>query len=246
MRMKFMTMLFAMLFPFAIQAQDLPLISDGVTRVDSDGLLIATCRQGEGCHCYQSNHSLSSLQTQLGIDPPEGVANPVLVRIDNDVFWTDHSPHALDFTYGGEGLCDPEIFDPSESHLPRNGSWEMRITGHQLSGCPAEVAAAITGEVVVGQFEQRNIVWPRPFSVAPLTADNPAGSNWVNRGGGVWTTDLFNTRGEMGANARVAMTARVLSQTEIALTSVFSTDVLAVLTGETCRSTTEATLRFRG
>ena len=251
MHIRFLAALLTLCLPLAVQpssvrAQDLPLISDGVTRVDGDALIVATCRAGEGCHCYQSNYSLSTLQTQIGVDPPEGVANPILIRAEDRAFWSADSGHAVDLVYGGDGLCDPQVFNAAETGLPRNGLWEMTVTGHELSGCPAQVATAIAGEVVVGQSERRSISWPRPFSMSPLTADNPVAGPWVNRGGGVWYTEIINVGGEAGGNARVTMTARIISPTEIAMTNVFSADVLAVLTGEACRSTTHAAMRLRG
>ncbi|MCW1931776.1 hypothetical protein [Pararhodobacter zhoushanensis] len=227
-------------------AQDLPRLSNGVTRVDAAGLIVATCRTGEGCHCYQSNHSLATLETQTDIAPPEGLVNPILVRTGDGVFWTGESGHAIDLLYGGDGLCDPQVFPAEETGLPRNGPWTMTITGNSLSGCPAQVASAIAGAIDLGGSERRSIVWPRPFSMAPLTADNPAAGPWIDQGGGVWHNEVFSVNGALGRNAQVSMTARIVSPVEIALTQVFSMDVLAILTGEACRSTTQARLRFAG
>lgn len=234
------------LLPLPALAQELPRQGSGVQRTDADGLIVATCRQGEGCHCYQSSHSLATLETQTDLAPPEGLDAPILVSLDGALFWSGESGHAVDLTYGGDGLCDPQIFPAGETGLPRNGVWAMTITGHSLSGCPDQVASAITGDIGLGHSERRPITWPRPFTMAPLTADNPAAGPWVDQGGGVWRNEVLNTSGSMGGNARVTMTARVVSPTEIAVTSVFSTDALAALTGETCRSTTEARLRIAG
>ncbi|PTX03537.1 hypothetical protein [Pararhodobacter aggregans] len=234
------------LLPLPTLAQDLPRQGNGVQRTDAGGLIIATCRQGEGCHCYQSSHSLATLETQTDLSPPEGLDAPILVSLDGALFWSEDSGHAVDLTYGGDGLCDPQVFPEADTGLPRNGDWAMTITGHSLSGCPDQVAAAIGGDIGIGRTERRAITWPRPFSMAPLTADNPAAGPWVNQGGGVWSTEVLNSSGAMGANARVTMTARILSPVEIAVTSVFSTDALAIITGQTCRSTTEARLRRHG
>lgn len=238
--------LVAIFLPLTLQAQDLPEIRRDVTRVDGDGLIVATCSRGQGCDCYISNASLETLQTQARIDPPEGIADPMLVYDDGDYLWTTESPHAIDLVYGGDGLCDPAVFSAAELELPLNGTWELTLTDHQLSGCPDMVASAISGEVIVGQSEQRQITWPRPFDMSPLTAGNPTANAWVNRGGDLWSTEVFNESGDLGGNARVAMTARILSQREIAVTSTFSTDALAAMTGETCTSTTFSTLRWRG
>lgn len=246
MRPTLFAALLALLLPASLQAQNLPLITNDVTKADGDGLILATCRTGEGCHCYLSNHSLSSMQVLVPITPPQGVANPVLVRIDDTLHWSSDSSHAIDLVYGGDGLCDPQIFDAAATGLPRNGPWQMTITGHNLSGCPKEVATAITGEVFIGQSERRVIDWPRPFNMSPLTADNPAAGPWVNRGGGLWFTELMNASGTAGGNARVTMTARIITPTEISILSEFSTDVLVAITGKTCRSTTQATMRFGG
>lgn len=234
------------LLPLPTAAQDLPRITSGVTRTDADGLIVATCRQGEGCHCYQSAHSLATLATQTDVTPPPGIDAPILVSTGDRLYWSAESSHAVDLVYGGDGLCDPQVFPEAETGLPRNGDWAMTITGHSLSGCPDQVAAAIGGDIGIGRTERRAITWPRPFSMAPLTADNPAAGPWINQGGGLWSTEVLNTGGAMGANARVTMTARILSPVEIAVTSVFSTDALAIITGQTCRSTTEARLRRQG
>ncbi|ETA52323.1 hypothetical protein [Ponticoccus alexandrii] len=228
-------------------AQALPLQSSGVTRVDGEGLIIATCRRGEGCHCYQSNHSLETLETFAQVSPPEGVTNPVLVRTDDGVFWSRVDGHAVDMTFGGDGLCDPQIFPAEETGLPRNGPWAMTIEGNTLAGCPSQVAAAISGDIGLGRVEERVIDWPRPFSMAPLTADNPTAGPWVNEGGGRWSNTIFNTAGQTGGNASVIMTAQIVSPTEIAVTSTFSMDALAIINnGQICRSTTQASLRYRG
>lgn len=234
------------LLPLPALAQDLPRQGNGVQRTDPGGLIVATCRQGEGCHCYQSSHSLATLETQTDLSPPEGLDAPILVSLDGALFWSEESGHAVDLTYGGDGLCDPQIFPASETGLPRNGVWVMSVTGHSLSGCPDQVASAIAGDIGIGRSERRSITWPRPFSMAPLTADNPVAGPWVDQGGGVWHTEVLNASGAMGGNARVTMTARIVSTAEIAVTSVFSTDALAIITGTTCRSTTEARLRIAG
>ncbi|WP_333830669.1 hypothetical protein [Pararhodobacter sp.] len=219
----------------------------GQAQVNDDGLIIATCRSGEGCHCYLSNQTRGALATVVATDPPEGVAHPVFVVADGVMSWSTGSAHDLDMIYGGEGICDPEIFDPSEARLPRNGLWHLTITGHELDGCPPQVAAAMGGGVVIGQTVSRNIRWPRPFSPAPLTADNPLAQDWVNRGGGRWSSRVIDERGEGGGFGRVTFHVSILSDREIAQTSVFSTNALAVLgAGGTCTSTTHATLRFGG
>lgn len=236
----------ALLLPAALCAQDLPLITPDVTRIDGDGLIIATCNSGEGCHCYISNHSLTTLETQLPLSPPEGVDNPVLVRLDGQLLWSAESGHAVDLVYGGDGQCDPQPFDANETGLPRNGLWVMTLTKHQIAGCPKEVATAIAGETIIGQSERRSIAWPRPFSMSPLTADNPVAGPWANLGGGVWRNSMVQASGPTGGNASVILTARIVSQNEITLQGTFSTDALAILTGETCVSTTHSTLRRMG
>lgn len=217
-----------------------------LAQVNAEDLLVATCTSGKGCHCYLSGQSRGALATMLSTDPPEGIAHPVFVLADGDMGWSRITKEELDLTYGGDGLCDPEIFAATETGLPQDGTWLMTVTGHELSGCPKEVASAITGEVIVGQTSSRSITWPRPFTPAPLTADNPSMNRWVKRSNGSWTTQLVSESSDMGQHAQVTMEARVISPREIATTSVFSTNVLAVLTGESCVSTTHATLRLQG
>ncbi len=99
---------------------------------------------------------------------------------------------------------------------------------------------------MAGQSSSRQITWPRPFSPAPLMADTPMALDWVNRGGGRWSTRVIDERSEMGAYGRVTMQARILGPREIATTSIFSTNALAVIGGGTCVSTTHATMRHGG
>jgi len=215
-------------------------------QVDDNGLIVATCRSGEGCHCYLSDQPLAALETMIDTPPPDGMAQPVLVSVDGELSWSLVTRQELDFTFGGDGLCDPEIFDPGEAWLPRNGLWHMTITGQALDGCPPQIAAAMTGQAVIGQRVSRMITWPRPFSPAPLTADNPIAQEWVNRGGGRWSSRVIDERGAGGGFGRVTFHIRILSDREIAQSSVFSTNALAAIGGGTCTSTTTATLRFAG
>ncbi|MBL4916762.1 vWA domain-containing protein [Szabonella alba] len=128
---------------------------------------------------------------------------------------------------------------------PQDGMWDLTITGHDLSGCPAQVASAIGGEVAIGQTVSRDITWPRPFSPAPLTADNPGNNQWAQQSDGSWSTDLVDPSGAAGLTASMVMQARVISPVEIETVSIFSTDALKMLTGETCVSTTRGTARLR-
>ncbi|MFN4100026.1 MAG: hypothetical protein ACK4GT_09630 [Pararhodobacter sp.] len=214
-------------------------------QVDDNGLIVATCRSGEGCHCYLSDLPLAALETMIATPPPDGVAQPVLVSIDGDLSWSLVTRQELDFTFGGDGLCDPELFDPDEAPLPRNGLWHLTVTGQELDGCPPQVAAAMAGQAVTGQTVSRDIRWPRPFSPAPLTADNPVAQEWVNRGGGRWSSRVID-EGGAGAYGRVTFHVHILSAREISHRSVFSTNALAAFGGASCTATTTATLRFGG
>ncbi|GGH58132.1 hypothetical protein GCM10011341_28220 [Frigidibacter albus] len=41
--------------------------------------------------------------------------------------WSKISRQELDFTYGGDGLCDPEVFSAAEAGLPLNGLWTLTV-----------------------------------------------------------------------------------------------------------------------
>lgn len=219
--------------------------AQSLAQAGPDSILMAVCTSKQGCSCYLTDKSVKELSVLIPTTPPEGVP-PLVAIADGTLGWSTITKEELDLTYGGMGLCDPQIFRPDETGLPQNGLWELTITGHELSGCPQQVADAISKEVIVGQGRQRNIVWPNPFSPAPLTEDNPAMNQWVRRSDGSWHTVMTRQGGGNGPGAQMSMTARIVNEREIATTSVFSTNVLAALTGSTCVSTTQATAKLKG
>lgn len=205
--------------------------------------IIARCTDGtKGAAFTTSSLDPADIAFTIGhaLAPPPS-PDAILVMRDNAApVWSVRTPRAIHASCGGEGEPVIDLFGPV---IARNGKWKVALTSTNVEGCPPEAAAAAAG---ANGTNVMDIVWPTPFSPAPLMAGH---GTWEQTGLQQWRGVIAQTVSDQ-ASATVIADMQVVSDTEITGTNVMTLTLppmIAKMIGSTgtCRSTTTATYRWQ-
>lgn len=213
-------------------------------RLASADTVIARCSdEWEGAVFKTVSLDAEEIGFTIGHDlaPPPGPDAVLIMRDNAPPVWSRRAPRSIHATCGGKGEPILDLFGPE---VARNGLWLAKLTGTTVEGCPPEAAAAASG---ASGANAQNIVWPQPFSPAPLMAGH---GTWHQTGMMRWRGVIDQQTSEAGS-VSVVVTIHVLSDTEMIGTSVMTLrlpPLIAQLVGSsgTCQSTTTATYNWQG
>lgn len=127
-----------------------------------------SCENGAGCRCALSGLDAKSAADLLNNqEPPENADKLIILTDGVETKWSTLSPDDADATYGGDGVCPIEVFDPV---LPEDGMWVGTVRTTSIEGCHEQVAAMVPGMVSQLVFS-RHIAWDNRFHPAKLSQD---------------------------------------------------------------------------
>ncbi|WP_019954389.1 hypothetical protein [Yoonia vestfoldensis] len=173
---------------------------------------------------------------------PPPFPDAILIMRDNGApVWSYDDARSIHATCGGEGEPILDLFGPDRA---RNGSWRADITDMTMEGCPPAVSGAIGA---AGASNTTQIVWPTPFSPAPLMGGH---GTWRQTGLSRWRGVIMHDANDF-ALGRVSVSMRVLSDTEIRgtqfMTIILSPAIAGMIgMGDQCRVVTTTTYRWQG
>ncbi len=173
---------------------------------------------------------------------PPPFPDAILIMRDNGPpVWSQRDARSIHATCGGEGEPIIDLFGPDRA---RNGTWRAEITDLTMEGCPPAVSSALG---VIGASNTTQIVWPTPFSPAPLMGGH---GTWRQTGLSRWRGYIEDESNDF-ALGRVTVTMRVISDTEILgtqyTTFVFSPVIAQMIgMGDSCRVVTTARYQWQG
>lgn len=200
---------------------------------DWDGAVFQTVSPSADEIAFTIGHDLS----------PPPFPDAILIMRDNAApVWSRREARSIHATCGGEGEPIIDLFGPERA---RNGIWRAEIIDTEMEGCPPSIAAAVVS--VGGAANSTQIVWPQPFSPAPLMSGH---GTWRQTGLSRWRGYIENESNDY-ALGRVTVTMRLISDTEITGTQ-YTTFVLApaiaqmIGMGEFCRVKTTARYLWQG